>query len=478
MNHTLQLDFTNRQNRDIHLEDMSVDYLTYIKETTKKDPWYPKYHIAPHHGLLNDPNGLCQINGVYHIFYQWYPAGPVHGLKYWYHLTTKNFIVYEDHGPKIFPDTLYDKGGCYTGMTLMDGNIVRIYYTGVRESEKIPSVCYASFENNNVINKHCLIDYDQTITTLNFRDPCVIKKNDEYVMLVGAESLDHEGIITMFKSPNPYEFSYLGNLELNYTDLGYMLECPNYYEQDDKGILIFSPQGINSPNKYDFRNVFSVVYSVGNPIDVDTFKFDAPTYYEMDKGFDFYAPQIFRDEANRVILYGWLGNSKCVYPSDKNNWAHMLTIPRVVEIENDRLVQQPLEELKSLRLDCVMVNESHELKNTSFEFCFEASTSFDIEIRNAKGEAISFSSCEDEYCLDRTNMTYQYNEQYGTMRYAKRLNLLKHEVRMFIDGSSIEIFCDNGKTVFTSRFYIDAVNELRVSGVEGILYYLKANQYL
>ena len=75
-------------------------------------------------------------------------------------------------------------------------------------------------------------------------------------------------------------------------------------------------------------------------------------------------------------------------------------------------------------------------------------------------------------------MTYQYNEQYGTMRYAKRLNLLKHEVRMFIDGSSIEIFCDNGKTVFTSRFYIDAVNELRVSGVEGILYYLKANQYL
>ncbi|MBS5951100.1 MAG: hypothetical protein KIC47_12415, partial [Clostridium sp.] len=65
-------------------------------------------------------------------------------------------------------------------------------------------------------------------------------------------------------------------------DYGYMLECSNYYEEDGKGKLFFSPQGIQSTSNYDFRNVFSVVYSVGKPINVDTCNFEAPSFYEMD----------------------------------------------------------------------------------------------------------------------------------------------------------------------------------------------------
>ncbi|WP_197274783.1 hypothetical protein [Halolactibacillus sp. JCM 19043] len=48
----------------------------------------------------------------------------------------------------------------------------------------------------------------------------------------------------------------------------------------------------------------------------------------MDKGFDFYAPQTYLDHQGRRIMLGWLGNSKSKYPTDKNGWAHMLTIPR------------------------------------------------------------------------------------------------------------------------------------------------------
>ena len=31
----------------------------------------PRYHISPEHGFLNDPNGLTQFRGKYHVFYQW-----------------------------------------------------------------------------------------------------------------------------------------------------------------------------------------------------------------------------------------------------------------------------------------------------------------------------------------------------------------------------------------------------------------------
>lgn len=79
-------DFSNHQNRDLRLEDLAPEYRAMIRQSTRSDPYYPGWHIAPPCGLLNDPNGLCEIDGVHHIFHQWFPAGPVHGLKYWRHV--------------------------------------------------------------------------------------------------------------------------------------------------------------------------------------------------------------------------------------------------------------------------------------------------------------------------------------------------------------------------------------------------------
>lgn len=141
----------------------------------------------------------------------------------------------------------------------------------------------------------------------------------------------------------------------------------------------------------------------------------------MDKGFDFYAPQIFKDESGRYILFGWLGNSKCIYPSDKNNWAHMLTIPREIIVDGDRLVQEPLEELKSLRDEERQIDTCMSLKQAAFELELEVNDYFKIEILESKENYISFEMNEKDYILDRSHMTFMYNEKYGTRRYAKRL---------------------------------------------------------
>ena len=45
------------------------------------------YHLMPETGWLNDPNGLCQVNGVYHIYYQYTPFEPTGELKLWGHCT-------------------------------------------------------------------------------------------------------------------------------------------------------------------------------------------------------------------------------------------------------------------------------------------------------------------------------------------------------------------------------------------------------
>ena len=68
------------------------------------DPDRLKFHLMPKTGWLNDPNGLCQFDGTYHIYYQYTPFEPTGELKTWGHYTTKDFIHYKDYGPVVFPD--------------------------------------------------------------------------------------------------------------------------------------------------------------------------------------------------------------------------------------------------------------------------------------------------------------------------------------------------------------------------------------
>lgn len=67
------------------------------------------YHIMPTSGLLNDPNGFSYYNGYWHVFYQSYPFGPVHGLKSWNHMRSKDLVHWENLGLGLNPDFEYDK---------------------------------------------------------------------------------------------------------------------------------------------------------------------------------------------------------------------------------------------------------------------------------------------------------------------------------------------------------------------------------
>ena len=45
---------------------------------------------------------------------------------------------------------------------------------------------------------------------------------------------------------------------------------------------------------------------IGKPLDTERKEFQFSEMYELDKGFDFYAPQSYEDEKHRRILFGWL----------------------------------------------------------------------------------------------------------------------------------------------------------------------------
>ena len=41
------------------------------------DEWRLGFHLMPPKGWVNDPNGLCQYKGTYHVFHQYNPEWPV-----------------------------------------------------------------------------------------------------------------------------------------------------------------------------------------------------------------------------------------------------------------------------------------------------------------------------------------------------------------------------------------------------------------
>ncbi|TDL32087.1 sucrose-6-phosphate hydrolase [Jeotgalibacillus sp. S-D1] len=472
------MDFSNHQNRFLSMEDVSDQYLEMIEQKTKQDPFYPTYHIAPHHGLLNDPNGLSYYKMSHHIFYQWFPLGPVHGLKHWYHLSTKDFVHFEDHGVALYPDRDYDSHGCFSGSGFLEGKDLQLFYTGNKIGEDgqiIQSQVYASMDENLNITKHAPIINDPAPEfTHNFRDPVVFKRGKIYHMLVGGETINQQGALALYSGSSIKELNYKGIIKTEIENPGYMWECPNYYEKDGEGVLIFSPQGDLNKDKYNFNNVFSVVYAVSAILDTEQLRYDGREFIELDKGFDFYAPQTYEDVQGRRILIGWLGNSKSNYPTDSNMWAHMLTIPREITISGKRLIQNPIKELENLRIRNEKLSQEHTLFSRAFEIEVMVEESFKISFENDNEDSVTFSSNGEEYCLDRSNMTHLYADRFGTERYAIRLKKEKHIIRIFVDSSSIEIFCDEGQTIFTSRMFIDNISTVYSEGVRGELFYLQS----
>ena len=82
----------------------------------KEKRWRPKLHISPPAGWLNDPNGLCQYQGVYHVFYQYSPFDAKGGLKFWAHCTSLDMLRWSFEGIALAPDEPFDCHGAYSGV--------------------------------------------------------------------------------------------------------------------------------------------------------------------------------------------------------------------------------------------------------------------------------------------------------------------------------------------------------------------------
>ena len=95
-----------------------------LAERLAADPHRPRYHFLPPAHWMNDPNGLIQWQGAYHLFYQYSPDGVGSGIKHWGHARSADLVHWE-HLPIALSPTPGgpDKDGCWSGCAVDDGGV-------------------------------------------------------------------------------------------------------------------------------------------------------------------------------------------------------------------------------------------------------------------------------------------------------------------------------------------------------------------
>ncbi len=458
--------------------------LRQLHDSIEKSDYRCDYHIQTVTGLMNDPNGFSYYNKQWHLFYQWFPYGAVHGMKHWYHVVSDDLVHWKNIGLGMKPTLNYDNFGCYSGSGFVKDGFLYLVYTGNHNEpngQRIPYQMIAAIDTDNHLTKlrRPIIQPQQGYTE-HQRDPKIFYEDGYYYILLGAQNEDLEGKMLMYRSEQiATGWKFVSELTVvGYDHFGYMVECPCIEKIGDKWLLLFSPQGLEKKEN-EFLNAYSNVYMIGD-LDLDTMTF-TPDHEmkELDKGFDFYAAQTaFQSEhVNKAILEGWFGCSDYTYPvTDEEGWAGLQTLARELTIENGKLIQRPTKNLESIKKDVlfeaingeVKVDTLNRLTPKSCIMHLENPSNEDFELDlfatdMYKGFEIKYESRKNTFTISRRTLTNQMNSEFGTERSIKTFTLSSLDI--FVDHSTVEIFINDGEYVMTSRvFPTQFERKIRMSG--------------
>lgn len=438
----------------------------------RNDRWRPKLHIAPPFGWLNDPNGLCEYQGIYHAFYQFSPFQAKGGLKFWGHCTSRDLLHWSFEGAPLTADQPEDCHGAYSGSALVEDGKMYLYYTGnvketgdhdfINTGRRSYTMLAVSGDGSTVESKEVLMDnkdYPADLTR-HVRDPKVWKKGDTYYMVQGARTKEDKGIVLLFSSEDKRRWK-LGKRFEREEAFGYMWECPDIYELDSRTVLSISPQGVEAEG-LKYANLYQSVtcFLEGDFLSEG----DLGEFRELDGGFDFYAPQTFLAEDGRRIQIAWMGlpDVEKLYtnPTVEDGWQHMMTIPRELSVRNGVLCQNPVRELAE------WWNCSRPLQGNfegSIESCCELElhrSDGDLEVVLAEGLRLRYKKEEKIFWMEFTDSLLGSGR---TVR-GREMEELK-DLRILLDMSSVEVFINGGTDVFTTRFYPDtSLCRVRING--------------
>ena len=253
-----------------------------------------------------------------------------------------------------------------------------------------------------------------------------------------------------------------------------MWECPNLMQFEDMDVLIVCPQGVKH-EELKYQNHCLAGYFIGH-FSVDSLDMIHGKFHELDKGFDFYSPQVIANEA-RHILIGWIGMPDLVdtvATADEGEWLYSLTMPRELTIHQGKVRSQPVKEMEALRGERTDVDVSN-AQGTPIQLPKGSESIINITFGEARHVEVSVNWGKEKFVmkydrntqiitLDRNGMNLggkgirPFNDGKNTdvnigIRKFKLFTNLELNFRLFVDNSVIELFLQDGEEACSMLVY-------------------------
>ena len=458
--------------------DAWVIRLTESRRRLAVDQYRPLYHFSSPENYMNDPNGLCQWQGRYHLFYQFRPAGL--DAIHWGHTVSDDLVHWRDLPIALYPDLERD---CFSGQTLVEPNRVIAIYHGTQSGNSIATAFdplllnWEKHPNNPAIPIDGLSAKGDYVTSngeeYRVFDPCIWKEKDGYYSVSGTfhkglRGVDAIGVDHLFYSKDLACWEYLGPL----MEDGFLAE-----PGEDAAVPNFWPIGNGRHMLLLFSHKRAGRYYIGK-YDSTSHRFTPESHGRMNYGpysvGSLHAPSSTIDSSGR-----YLGIFNVHTGRDTDDTDEMMTLPRHYWLDSDNTLRMsPVPEMESLR------SVRRSLRS------MEISANSEITLDNIGGNAIEIRATIDPgsarevglYVLrsadgaERTRISLypQDHRHFGTSTLqldvsesslrgdvwprsaeqgpvpVNKGDLL--ELRIFIDRSIIEVFA-NDRQCLTARVY-------------------------
>ena len=459
------------------------------------EPFRSVYHHTPEANWMNDPNGMFydEANGIWHLYYQYYPEGTVWGPMHWGHSTSQDLIHWEHQPIAIYPDA---NGMIFSGSAVIDRNNT----AGFGENAIVAIYTSADKAQNQSISYS--LDGGQTFTAYegnpvligdiaDFRDPKVFwdELSNQWTMALACQQE-----IRFYGSPNLKDWTYLSSFGEGYGAHGGVWECPDLVKIDDRYVLLVNlnpggpfggsatqyfvgdwdgkvftpaPQGVKSSARSDCQwpSVEHLWEGASNWLDYGKDHYATVTWA--------YAPD------NRTVAIGWM-----------SNWQYATQLPTVAFRSQNTIARDLFlftDDEGECRLGCVPSPESLALRGEEtrylpdagiVELTLDGSQDALITLSNDKGEKVvmTLDVHRRTFSMDRTasgdcSFSLDFASHTVAPLFVKRDT---YHVLLFIDHCSIEAFDAEGAWAMTNLvFPSEPYNHLEVQGGEAKIYNIR-----
>ncbi|MBB2205310.1 glycoside hydrolase family 32 protein [Gluconacetobacter takamatsuzukensis] len=313
--------------------------------------WRPALHFSPTEHWMNDPNGPFLLDGTYHLFYQYNPAGTVWGPMSWGHATSTDLLHWHEQGvaipstpaEDIFSGAMVYDGSNRSGLGSASAPPLLAFHTSVfhgnpahPDGTQAQSLSYSldrgahwqSYAHNPILT----LQPDSR----QFRDPSVVWYPQGQCWLMTTVVADAQ-LVKLYRSTDLLHWSFLSDFQPSgYRKPGMLWEMPllvplplDGNPHDTRWVMIVSV------NPWSIAGGSGVQYFVGR-FDGTRFIPDAlppegadPSAYDwLDHGADQYAPIRFANTGTRPpLLIAWMNNWDYADTLPTAPWRGQMTLP-------------------------------------------------------------------------------------------------------------------------------------------------------